>query len=141
MLSASRFSLVCQLFFSFTLSAQAEDAPKLSIELNAVAAQENACRLIFLVENSLGSDLDALVYETVVFDKDGQVMTITLFDFGHVPDGRPRVSQFDLPAVDCSNVGRVLLNGTHACRGEGLGEDACSEALQWSSRTDVEILG
>lgn len=139
MLPASRFSLVCQLLVALALPAQADDAPSLSLELNAVTAQDQACRLTFVVENGLGKDLSALVYETVLFSKDGQVMTMTLFDFGAVPDGRPRVRQFDLPGTDCSTVGRVLLNDAHAC--EGVPEGACTDSLKWSSRTDVEVLG
>lgn len=141
MFPASRFSLVCQLLLVLACPVQAEDKPSLMVELNAVTAQDQACRLTFVVESKLGADLNALVYETVLFNKDGQVMTMTLFDFGAVPNGRPRVRQFDLPETDCASIGRVLLNDTHTCQGDGLAEGICIEALKWSSRTEIEVLG
>jgi hypothetical protein len=123
-------------------TAQAtSDTPALLIELNVVAPQEGACRLIFLAENSLGADLSSLVMEAVVFDREGAVTLLTLFDFRELPDARPRVRQFDLADTDCTSLGRVLLNDVHACVGEGITAAACKAGLRWSSRTEVEVLG
>lgn len=122
-------------------AAQEATAPFLSIELNATEQQAGACRLIFMAENGLGADLTALVFETVLLDGDGKVMLLTLFDFQDVPNGRPRVRQFDLPGLDCAALGRVLLNDVHACTGPGLTADACKTGLRWSSRTGVEVVG
>lgn len=141
MRTASRLSLVSQLLVALALPAGADETAALSVELNAVEPREAACRLTFVVENRLGADLDALVFETVLFDRSGQVLTLTLFDFGAVPVGRSRVRQFDVPSTGCDSIGRVLLNGTHACSGAGLAETICADGLHWSSRTDVEVLG
>ena len=46
----------------------------LSIELNRVDALEDACRLTFLAENTLGSNLEALSLETVLIDAQGRVV-------------------------------------------------------------------
>jgi hypothetical protein len=134
-------SLVCQLLLALAVPAGAQETPSLSVELNTVEPQAEACRLTFVVENQLGADLDALVFETVLFDTAGQVLTLTLFDFGAVPQSRPRVRQFDLPGSDCASIARVLLNDTHACRGDGLSPDSCTKGLHWSSRTSVEVIG
>jgi hypothetical protein len=119
--------------------APAESA--LTIELNAVEPQAGACRLVFLATNALGADLSALVVETVVIDRAGKVVLLTLFDFRDLPQGRPRARQFDLAGTDCATLGRVILNDIHACTGEGLDRAACKAGLQWSSRTDVELVG
>jgi hypothetical protein len=116
-------------------------ASTLTIELNAVEQQQGSCRLVFLAENSLGADLSSLVMEAVVFDREGKVKLLTLFDFRDLPDARPRVRQFDLADTDCTSLSRVLLNDVHACVGDGITAAACKDGLRWSSRTEVEVLG
>jgi hypothetical protein len=133
--------------FALTGEALAQEAASqpeptfLSIELNMVEQQEDTCRLTFVAQNSLGGDVSAVVFETVLFDRAGQVIDLTLFDFRDLPDGSPRVRQFDLVGVDCASVGRVLLNDIHACTGSNLTPEVCAAGLRWSSRTDVELLG
>jgi hypothetical protein len=116
--------------------AQDSDAPRLSVELNRIDPLDGTCRLTFLAENALGVDLDTLALETVLIDRDGRVERLTLFDFGALPDGVPRVRQFDIPGLDCARLGRVLINGVAECaRAEG-----CAP-LHLLSRTDVEVIG
>jgi hypothetical protein len=49
----------------------------------------------------------------------------------------PRARQFDVPGLTCEGLGRVLINGVAECSGA----QACSEALTFGSRTDVEVIG
>ena len=114
-----------------------EAAGGVSIELNRVDAVQDACRLTFLAENTLGSDLDTLSLETVLIDADGRVERLTLFEFGVLPDGVPRARQFDIPGLACDGLARVLINGVAACSAGA----ACAEGLAVSTRTDVEIAG
>lgn len=116
-------------------------APALGLELNTVSEAEGACRLTFLAENALGTDLDALVIEAVLFTTQGTVDRLTLFDFGALPAGRPRVRQFDLGGLSCDALGQVLVNGATECAGAGLAPGACIEALRLSTRTGVEVAG
>lgn len=128
-----------------TGSALAEEpvAPTtfLSIELNTLTQQGGACRMVFVVENTLGSDLATAVFETVLFQTDGSVDRLTLFDFQALPQGRPRVRQFDIPDTKCESIGRVLINDVHACKGEGINDTDCIKGLKLSTKTSVEVLG
>lgn len=117
--------------------AESNAAPRLSLELNRIDAIDGACRLTFMAENTLGTDLDALALETVLIATDGQVERLTLFEFGALPDGVPRVRQFDVPGLACEGLGRVLINGVAECSGA----EACGDALTFGSRTDVEVIG
>jgi len=119
-----------------------EEAPSLSLSLNTLQPTEaGGCRLIFVIRNGLGSDIDSLVTEAVLFDAGGQVATLTLFDFGSLPAGRPRVRQFDLSGPSCDGIGGVLVNGIGTCEGEGLTPAACLDGLRLSSEADVEVSG
>ncbi|WP_375260405.1 hypothetical protein [Palleronia sp.] len=121
-----------------------ETAPPagLSIELNAATdAQSGGCTMSFLIENGHDADIAKAVFETVLFDTEGQVERLTLFDYGELPQGRPRVRQFTVPGKQCSEFGRILFNGANTCEAGDLGEGACTEGLELGSRTDIEVLG
>jgi hypothetical protein len=125
------------------LSAIAETSvgQQLSIELNATQPVENSCKLSFLVVNGHDAAVDKAVYEAVLFDTQGQVNRLMLFDFGKLPAKRPRVRQFVVPQLACDGLGQVLVNGVNQCSGEGLPDGACLDKLKLGSRTDVEVLG
>lgn len=117
-------------------------APGLALTLNTLQPTEaGGCRLTFVIRNGLGSDIESLVTEAVLFDAGGRVATLTLFDFGSLPEGRPRVRQFDLAGLGCDGIGEVLVNGIGTCEGAGLTPAACLDGLRLSSETDIEVSG
>ncbi|WP_297770964.1 hypothetical protein [uncultured Roseovarius sp.] len=119
-----------------------EISPTLALTLNTLSTTEaGGCRLTFVIRNDLGADIDALVAEAVLFDTGGRVATMTLFDFGSLPAGRPRVRQFDLAGPGCDGIGGVLVNGIGTCEGKGLTPAACLDGLRLSSETDIEVSG
>ncbi|MEX1234814.1 MAG: hypothetical protein WEB56_07505 [Roseovarius sp.] len=121
--------------------AQESQGAHVSIELNAVEPVEQACRISFLIQNDHDVDIEQAVYEAVLFDTDGRVDRLTLFDFGALPAARPRVRQFVVSGLECASLGRLLINGAETCAGEDLPEGACSKDLDLGSRTDVEVVG
>ena len=128
-------SALCALFLS--AAPALAQGPALMLDLNRVDQVDGACRLTFVAQNDLGADLAALSVETVLIDTTGRVDRLTLFDFGALPDGVPRVRQFDIPGLACEALARVLINGVAQC---SAGE-ACAGALGLTSRTDVEVIG
>lgn len=124
-----------------TLAQETPPAPRVTIELNAATDTEAGCLLSFMVENGHDAAIDSAIYEMVLFDREGQVDRLTLFDFGALPHDRPRVRQFTLPDTSCETIGRVLVNGASTCEAPDLGDTACSADLAVSSRTAIEVLG
>ncbi|WP_323769520.1 hypothetical protein [Antarctobacter sp.] len=124
-----------------SVAAQEVQGAHLSIELNALEPVEDACRMSFLIQNGHTTDIEQAVYEAVLFDTDGQVNRMTLFDFGELPAARPRVRQFIISGLACAGLGRLLINGAETCSGEGIVPGACTKGLELRSRTDVEIIG
>lgn len=124
------------------LAQSSEDATaRLSLELNAVRDVSGACRLTFLAQNGTGTTIDQAVFETVIFDTSGGVVSLSLFDFRDLPADRPRVRQFDVPDMTCDSVGQALINGSNSCVAGGAESGICDEALSLSSRISVELLG
>ncbi len=124
-------------------AAQSDEdpAPALALQLNALQDTNSACRLTFLAQNGTGTTIDQAVFETVIFDVSGGVVSLSLFDFRDLPAARPRVRQFDLPGMACEAVGQVLINGASSCQVGGEKSDICHSDLSLSSRISVELLG
>lgn len=112
-----------------------------SIELSTAEDTEGACRLSFVIVNGLEADIASAVYEAVLFSGQGQVARMTLLDLQELPAGRPRVRQFRFEGLACGDIGRVLINGAHACTGAGLTPAACIVGLRLNSLSDMELVG
>lgn len=133
--------LAAGLIANAAIAEETDVAAQVSLELNATKTTEDSCTLTFLVVNGHAHQIDNAVYETVLFDNDGQVDRMTLFDFGALPAGRPRVRQFAVSGTTCEQLGQVLINGAHACSAPALPEGACETDLQVGTRTDIEVTG
>lgn len=119
--------------------ATSSDGAKLAVELNSTETLSSGCRLTFTAQNMTGTDLGSVVFETVLFGKDGAVIALSLFDFQDLPNAKPRVRQFDLAGQSCDGIGQLLINGIDTC--EGSTPEACQSVLTLTSRIDVEVQG
>jgi len=135
-------AIIAALFTASAASADETDAAgRISLELNTAETVEGSCKLTFLITNGYAQAVEQAIYETVLFDRAGQVNVITLFDMGALPPALPRVRQFVVPQVVCEDLGRVLINGTSTCTGADLPLDACAKGLTLSTRTDIDVIG
>lgn len=121
--------------------SETENSSRLRLELNALQDIGGNCRLTFLARNETGATINEAVFETVIFDTSGGVMSLSLFDFQDLPADRPRVRQFDLPSVACDALGQALINGASICVVDGADSSICDQSLSLSSRLSVELLG
>ncbi|MEO0937170.1 MAG: hypothetical protein AAFY38_03360 [Pseudomonadota bacterium] len=122
-------------------AAAAESEARLGLELNTADLVGDSCRLTFVLSNGLAQEIEQLVAETVLFSSEGGVILLTLFDFGILPAGRPRVRQFEVPGTACTGIGQVLINGVATCTVAGAASPACAERLVVSSRIDIGVDG
>lgn len=93
--------------------------------------------MTFVVRNGFATQLDKSAFEMVIFNGDGLVERMTVFDFGALPSGKTVVRQFEMPNMACDGIGRILVNGAKACTGEGITPDICIGALKADSKADV----
>lgn len=114
-----------------------ETAPALLLELNAAQPSEKGCRLTFVVTNRLGGNLDRAAFELALFDQAGIVDRLTVLEFRDVPDGKTKVSRFDIAGTDCGKVSRVLVNHATDCAGAGIEPAACMRDLKTSAKGDI----
>jgi hypothetical protein len=134
--------LACLLTVSPALGQETDVTdPAVRVELNAAETTTGACRLSFLIQNEHAAEISSAIYETVLFDAAGAVHQLTLFDFGALPSGRPRVRQFEVQGVGCDGLGSILINGATSCEAGELGAEVCTDTLDLNSRTEIEMLG
>ena len=117
--------------------AASQETPALSLELNAAQPSDKGCRLTFVVNNRLGSDLSKAAYEIALFNDSGVVDRMTVLDFKELPAGKTKVTRFDLAGTDCSKISRVLVNGANDCAGDGIDPSACMKALKPSTKAEI----
>jgi hypothetical protein len=118
-------------------SAQAAPDRVLGLELNAAEPSEKGCRLTFVVTNKLGGHLARAAFELALFNKQGVVDRLTVLDFRDMPEGKTKVSRFDLSGADCADIGRVLINQVAECQGEGIEAGSCMLNLKTETKTSI----
>jgi hypothetical protein len=118
---------------------QEEPAGALSLELNSLQPSDGGCRFTFVAENGLGSDLSRAAFELVLFDSEGTVERITVVDFQDLPESRTKVRQFDFKGTECDRLGRVLVNDTTDCTGDGVEPKTCLRQLETSTKASVQF--
>ncbi len=121
--------------------ANAEEAAKksIAIELNAQQQVGTACQLNFIIKNTLGTAIDDLTFEIVLFDTNAQISSIMTARSGTLPDGKTRVKRYALKDKNCKEISQILINDVKACKGEALSPEICLAALTTSSRTDSKL--
>lgn len=129
----------CILAPALAQDAAPEQASALSLELNAAQPSDKGCRLTFVVNNGLGSDLTKAAYEIALFNDAGVVDRMTVLDFKELPAGKTKVTRFDLAGLDCTKISRVLVNGANDCAGDGIEPSACMKALKPGSKTSIDF--
>lgn len=118
--------------------AQAQkSSPAISIELNNLKPSQTGCQIIFVIKNDLGTKLEKASYEVVLFNKEGLVDRMTIFDFQTLDVGKTKVRQFNLSGTDCTKISRVLINDAKECKGAAV--DACMSNLITNNRTAIEF--
>jgi hypothetical protein len=115
-----------------------EGAGKIVLQLNKLEIGENACNTYVVVDNQTPHALKELKIDIYLFDKQGIVLQGVALQFTEVRAAGEMVVPFELAAVTCDEIGRVLLNKVLVCTdGSGASIDGCAGLLVASSLTGI----
>ncbi len=117
-----------------TGNAAAAQAGNFELELNAAVDVAEGCQLTFVASNNTGLALTKTSYEVAVFDSEGLVSSLFVFEFGALPMNKTRVVLFALPETKCEAVSRLLVNRQDECETAEGAQEICMQALNTSSR-------
>jgi len=124
------------LFLGLILPPAFSQSGEIALDLNALETTGSGCRTTFVGENRLGTELEKIAFEIVLFNQDGLVMRMLGLDFGAMAEGRTKVAQFTLPDTQCDSIGRVLINDIQACDGPA-DQAVCLQSLVTESRSGI----
>jgi hypothetical protein len=113
------------------LSAFSADE-KVLVELNSIeSADNNRCRLNFVVQNKSRVAIESMKLDLVGFDTEGSIVRRLITEMGPVRAAKTVVRAF-IVDIDCHQLGAVLVNDVTACAPGEPG--ACLDGLGLSSR-------
>ncbi|MGB3897993.1 MAG: hypothetical protein WA973_05495 [Mesorhizobium sp.] len=121
------------------VAQEAKPASALTLELNGAQPSDKGCRFTFVVTNDLGASLTKAAFEIALFNDAGVVDRLTVLDFKDLPAGKTKVARFDLSALDCSKVSRVLVNSATECVGDGIAPTACLGQLKTAAKAPISF--
>ncbi len=131
---------VVALWMMPVLPAVADEAGKISFQLNSAAGVKDACRFNFVFHNGVSAPIKDLVLELVVFDRQNLVDRFVLVKSGSLPKGKTRVRQFDFAGLACDKVAKLLVNEVKVCDGGGLEPEACLARLEISGSKSIKLV-
>ncbi|HSM27229.1 MAG TPA: Tat pathway signal sequence domain protein [Thioalkalivibrio sp.] len=103
--------------FAWTLpTALAEETGALSVQLNKLEADGDACRAYIVLENASDITFEGLRLDMVLFDVDGVIARRLAVDAAPLAAGKTSVRVFGISNLACDNIGRVLLNDILVCQ-------------------------
>ncbi|WP_332690617.1 hypothetical protein [Devosia sp.] len=133
-------TLALILLCSSVFAQESASAPaSLALELNALQPAEAGCRVTFLATNRLGGQLDRAAVELALFDAAGTIDRIVTLDFKDLSKDKTKVLQFELAGLQCDGLGRLLVNDITVCEGAISPSTLCLDALQTSTRLDLDF--
>lgn len=120
--------------------ATARDEPgRLGVELNRLEQLDGSCRVYLVFQNGLGTPLEALQLELVLFDSEGFIQRRLTLDAAPIAADKTSVKLFDLADTQCDEMGRILVNDLLEIAGaEGELPNEVS-LLDLSSKLEVEL--
>lgn len=131
---ASLLRRAVMLGFALCGSMATAQTGNFELELNAAADEADGCQLTFVASNNTGLALTKTSYEVAVFDGEGLVSSLFVFEFGALPQNKTRVVLFALPELKCESVSRLLVNRQDECESADGPQEICMKALNTSSR-------
>jgi hypothetical protein len=109
------------------------------LELNKVAQEGDSCRLHFLLNNETDAAFNSFRIQIAFFDRTGGFINNATADFLKVSPRKTILRFFDVPTLQCAELGKVLLNDAATCDAEdGLVAD-CVEMIAPTHRTEIRF--
>jgi hypothetical protein len=117
----------------------AEATGRLGIELNRLEPLDGSCRVYLVFENQLGTSLQSLQLELVLFDDQGFVSRRLTLDAAPIAADKTSVKLFDLSETQCDAMGRILINDVLEMAGPDGPLPSDVDQLELSSKLDVDL--
>lgn len=111
-----------------------------SVELNKLEPNGEACRAYLLVKNDAGAAFETLKLDLVLFDTDGVVAKRLAVETAPLPAGKTSLKVFDITGQPCDGIGRILLNDVLTCRDNTGERNDCGALVAPTARGAIPFI-
>jgi hypothetical protein len=119
----------------YALEAGSGTPGAISVELNKLEQESEACRAYFVVDNGIAEAIQELQLDVFIFDTKGVILRRIALTFPDVRARKTKVAIFDLAELPCTDIGRFLVNDVIICSVEaGRTLEGCADGLSVTSR-------
>lgn len=112
----------------------------LSIELNRLEQRDEGCRVHLVLDNPSAHPYSSYRLDLVIFAVDGVIARRLALEAAPLHAHKTMVKEFEIEALACSQVGRILLNDVSNCRSDAADIDDCVSTARLSSRASVSFV-
>lgn len=123
----------------FAGAAYAQDA-KLDIELNSIGLRNESCEVYLRVRNQTPVGYDVFKIDLAFFDRAGVINDRSLVELGPLRANKTSLHVFQMPDMECGNVGEVLLNDVTECRPSDGSTVDCLGIVTLSAKGDIAFI-
>ena len=123
----------------FAGAAHAQDA-KLDIELNSIGLRSDSCEVYLRVRNQTPVGYDAFKIDLAFFDRAGVINDRSLVELGPLRANKTSLHVFQMPEMECGDVGEVLLNDVTECTPSDGTTIDCLDIVTLSSKGDIAFI-
>ena len=122
-----------------TLMAQEQ---KVDIELNSIGLRNDACEVYLRVRNRTDMEFQTFKVDLAFFDRQGIINDRSLVELGPLRANKTSLHVFQMPEMDCNDVGEVLLNDITECAVSDAanGPQDCLSLVTLSAKGDIAFI-
>ena len=113
---------------------------EVTLELNKLEPQENACRAYLVLQNGTESEFSSLRLDLVAFDTDGIVAKRLAIEAAPLPPGKTSLKLFDMLDLSCDVIGHLLLNSVLACGDQNGERTDCLDLVGVSAKPGLSLI-
>ncbi|MEM9783505.1 MAG: hypothetical protein AAF899_13650 [Pseudomonadota bacterium] len=121
-----------------TAASKAEDG-LVTVELNKLQDEGTACQAFMLLQNTTPLSFEALALDLVMFDREGIISRRLAVEMAPLRAGKTTVKVFSMDGLECTGIGRILLNDVVTCTADTEAPD-CLGLITTASRADAEFV-
>jgi len=113
---------------------------ELTVELNKLETVETGCQAFFLFQNGLPDNLTGFEMSLAILTNDGVIDRLLTIDASPLPAQRTTLKLFEIPDIQCTAIGDILLHDIGACTPQNGEELDCFEFLELNSRASAALV-
>jgi hypothetical protein len=118
------------------------DGDKVDIELNSIGPRNDTCEVYLRVRNQSSMAFSSFKIDLAFFTRNGIINDRSLVELGPLRAQKTSLHVFQMPDMDCADVGEVLLNDVTDCTVEGEGQTPgdCLSLVTLSAKGDLSFI-